>query len=109
MSVSRCVCYTVNMTTITIPKNFISNDDLVIIPRKQYESLLNLYSFKKEVVLSLSQKNRLQSARKNLKSGKFLTIKNKINLESEMEEWERAGVEDFFKSYNKSDAIYDQI
>jgi hypothetical protein len=62
------------MTTITIPKNFISNDDLVIMPRKQYESLLSLFPIKKEVILSLSQKNRLQSARKNLKSGKFLTI-----------------------------------
>jgi len=30
------------MTTITIPKNFISNDDLVIIPRKQYESFLDI-------------------------------------------------------------------
>lgn len=32
--------YTADMATITISKNFISNDDLVIIPRKQYESLL---------------------------------------------------------------------
>ncbi len=30
------------MTTITIPRNFVSNDDLVIIPRKQYESFLNI-------------------------------------------------------------------
>jgi len=30
------------MTTITIPKNFISNDDLVIIPRKQYETFLDI-------------------------------------------------------------------
>ncbi|MFA5831199.1 MAG: hypothetical protein WC878_05210 [Candidatus Paceibacterota bacterium] len=29
------------MTTITIPQNFTSNDDLVAIPRKQYESLLH--------------------------------------------------------------------
>ncbi len=28
------------MTTITIPKNLIKNDDLVILPRKFYESLL---------------------------------------------------------------------
>jgi hypothetical protein len=32
------------MTTITIPKSFISksNDDLIIIPRKQYESFLDI-------------------------------------------------------------------
>ena len=29
------------MNMLTIPKNFISNDDLVIIPRKQYESFLD--------------------------------------------------------------------
>ena len=27
------------MATITIPKNLIKNDDLVIIPRKEYESM----------------------------------------------------------------------
>lgn len=27
------------MNTITIPKNLIKNDDLVIIPRKEYESM----------------------------------------------------------------------
>jgi hypothetical protein len=31
------------MTTITIPKSFMpNNDDLVIIPRKQYESFLDV-------------------------------------------------------------------
>ena len=30
------------MTTITIPKNFISNDDLVVMPRKQYEFFLDI-------------------------------------------------------------------
>ena len=29
------------MTTITIPKNLIKKDDLVIIPRKEYEELLS--------------------------------------------------------------------
>ena len=27
------------MNTVTIPKNLIKNDDLVIIPRKEYESM----------------------------------------------------------------------
>ena len=30
------------MTTITIPKSFILNDDLVILPRKQYEIFLDI-------------------------------------------------------------------
>jgi len=28
------------MTTLTVPKNFIKNDDLILLPRKVYESLL---------------------------------------------------------------------
>lgn len=37
------------MNTLTIPKNLIQNDDLVVLPRKMYESLLRsakLYSSK---------------------------------------------------------------
>lgn len=30
------------MNMLTIPKNFILNDDFVIIPRKQYESFLDI-------------------------------------------------------------------
>ena len=30
------------MNTITIPKNLIKNDDLVILPRKEYEKVLRL-------------------------------------------------------------------
>jgi hypothetical protein len=39
------------MATITIPKNFISNDDLVVIPRKQYESLLRFQKNSEKSVL----------------------------------------------------------
>ncbi len=31
-----------SMNMLTIPKNFVSNDDLVIIPRKQYEIFLGI-------------------------------------------------------------------
>ena len=36
----RKIWYIPIMTTITIPKKFMLNNDFVIIPRKQYESLL---------------------------------------------------------------------
>ena len=36
------MCYTANMTTITIPKNFISDEELIAIPRKEYENLLRV-------------------------------------------------------------------
>jgi len=34
------------MTTLTISKNFIKNDDLILLPKKAYESLLHLASKK---------------------------------------------------------------
>ena len=65
------------MTTITIPQKLIK-DDLVIIPRKEYEKLLKSYleqsKKQKEVILTSSQKDRLKKARKNLTQGKFLTL-----------------------------------
>ena len=63
------------MATITIPKKLIKNDDLIIIPRKEYEELLD-FRLKKiqEVELTPIQKQALFQARKNLSKGKFLTI-----------------------------------
>ena len=63
------------MNTITIPRNLVKNDDLVIIPRLEYQSLLK----SKEV-------NKGQESL-----------------------WQDAAKSKFVKSYNKSDAIYDQI
>lgn len=61
------------MTTITIPTNLTNKSNLVAIPYEEYKRFLS-FSSKKEVVLSLSQKNRLKNARKNLSAGKFLTF-----------------------------------
>ena len=36
------------MNTLTIPKNLIQNDDLVVLPRKLYESLLRLNNSKND-------------------------------------------------------------
>ena len=63
------------MTTITIPTNLISEKDLMVIPRLQYEKILN-----------------------------YLKITNEHeNI------WMNASKDKFLKSYNKSDAVYDQI
>ena len=62
------------MNTLTIPRNLIKNDDLVILPRKEYERLLSTAFLNKEVVLTLPQKKRLYSARENLSAGKSLTF-----------------------------------
>lgn len=62
------------MNTITIPKKLIKNDDLVVLPRKEYEKLLSTSLLKKEVILTQPQIKRLQSARHNLSVGKSLTF-----------------------------------
>ena len=49
-------------------------NNLIAIPHKEYERLLSFSLPKKEIFLNSSQKDRLESARKNLKSGKFLTF-----------------------------------
>ena len=65
------------MATITIPKNLIKNDDLVIIPRKEYEEF---YQWKETAKLfktftpTVAQKRDLARARKNRAQGNFLTI-----------------------------------
>lgn len=63
------------MNVLTIPKNLIKNDDLVIIPRKEYQDFLEFRLKKmKEVELTVRQKRAITQARKNLSKGKFLTI-----------------------------------
>jgi len=60
------------MNTITIPKNLIKNDDLIILPRKEYEALVGLKQFK-EFVPTVALKKALVRAEKNFSSGKTLS------------------------------------
>ena len=65
------------MATITIPKNLIKNDDLVIIPRKEYEEF---YQWKetaklfKTFIPTVAQKRDLKKAREDYKQKKYLTL-----------------------------------
>ena len=61
------------MNTITIPKNLAKKDDLVVIPRREYEALLALRQVR-EFVPTAAQKRALLQARKNRKEGRYLTI-----------------------------------
>lgn len=63
------------MNTITIPKNLIKNDDLVIVPRKEYENLLSRQKMIPVARLSLSEKKLLEKARKEMDRGEYLTLK----------------------------------
>ena len=60
------------MQTITIPRQLANQDDLVIVPRKEYEALLELREFK-EFIPTAAQKKALANAEKNLKQKKTLS------------------------------------
>jgi len=66
------------MTTITIPKTLAKKDDLVVLPRKEYESLLELKAVK-EFTPTLSQKKALVRAEANVKKGKTLSYNELIH------------------------------
>lgn len=58
---------------ITLPKNFKSGQELVIIPREEYEALMTLkkvYEFQP----TPTQKRVLEKARKNRQKGEVLTL-----------------------------------
>lgn len=61
------------MGTITIPKKLIKGDDLVVVPRREYEALLELKKIR-EFVPTIAQKKSLLQARKNRKEGNYFTI-----------------------------------
>ena len=76
------------MATITIPKKLIKNNDLIIIPRKEYEELVVwrevIKSFK-NFTPTFAQKRDLKKARGEYKKGKYLTInelKCKLGIKS---------------------------
>lgn len=62
------------MATITIPKSLIKGDDLVIIPRKEYEEFLELRKIVPLVKLTPSEKRDLKQARKEYARGEYITL-----------------------------------
>lgn len=60
------------MSTITIPKKLAARDDLIVIPRKEYEALLALKKLK-EFTPTLTQKKALQRAERNFLNRKTLS------------------------------------
>ncbi len=60
------------MNTITIPKKIASRDDLIVIPRREYEALLESRKFK-EFSPTGVQKKALARAEQNFRKGKTLS------------------------------------
>ena len=66
---------------LTIPKNFVSNDDLVIIPRKQYEIFLDIgKQWKKRLFEERDTDNAIAIYKKERKQGKLNVLKSLSNL-----------------------------
>ncbi|OHA89529.1 MAG: hypothetical protein A3C70_02670 [Candidatus Zambryskibacteria bacterium RIFCSPHIGHO2_02_FULL_43_14] len=66
---------------LTIPKNVISNDDLVIIPRKQYESFLDLDKrWKKRLFEESDTDEAIKVYKKEKKQGKLKILKSFASL-----------------------------
>jgi len=61
------------MNIITVPKKLANKDDLVILPRKEYEALIELKKIR-EFTPTAAQKKSLVRARVNRKAGSYLTI-----------------------------------
>ena len=60
------------MNTIVIPQKLSKKDDLIVVPRKEYEDLLELKKIK-EFIPTPAQKRALLRAENNLKQGKTLS------------------------------------
>ena len=61
------------MSTITIPKKLAREDDLIVIPRREYEALVRLKKTK-EFVPTIAQKRALVRAESNLWRGNTLSF-----------------------------------
>jgi len=72
------------MVILTIPKKLAKKDDLVVIPKREYEALLELKKIR-EFTPTATQKRALARARKEYKAGKYLTfneLKQKLGIKS---------------------------
>ena len=60
------------MNTLTMPKKLAQKDDLIVIPRKEYEALLGFKKIR-EFTPTAAQKRALVRAENNLRKGKSLS------------------------------------
>ena len=71
-----------NMATITIPKNLIKNDDLVVIPRQKYKEFLNLEKIiERKIVEEADLDLAIKIYKKEKCQGKLKTIKSLVDLD----------------------------
>ena len=71
------------MRVVTIPKELSKEDDLVVIPRKEYERLLQLKNIR-EFEPTAKHKSALKRAERNLKKGKTGPVRALDDLATEI-------------------------
>lgn len=59
---------------ITLSKKLLSEGNLVVIPRKDYEEYLELKKIVPMVTATSAEKRAIQEGRKQIKSGKYLSL-----------------------------------
>ena len=59
---------------IAIPKELSKNEDLMVIPRSDYEEFLQLKKIIPLVELTPSERKAIKQAKKEIKQGKYLTL-----------------------------------
>lgn len=70
------------MNTITIPRNLIRNDDLIVLPRRRYEEFLNLEKiFEKRSAEEADTDLAIQTYKKEKQQGKLKVIKSLADLD----------------------------
>ena len=62
------------MTTITIPKKITKGEELIIIPRKEYEEYLELRKVIPLVKMTASEKRKWERAKKDYEQEKYVTL-----------------------------------
>lgn len=65
--------YDFKMETVTIPKKLIKNDDLVVIPRREYEKLFRFWNSADR--MTVREKKAVEKGFREIKQGKFITSK----------------------------------
>ena len=70
------------MNTLTIPRNLIKNDDLVVLPRRRYEEFLNLEKMiEKRSAEEADTDLAVQAYKKEKQQGKLKVIKSLADLD----------------------------
>ncbi|MBM4165548.1 MAG: hypothetical protein FJ218_01270 [Ignavibacteria bacterium] len=70
------------MNTITIPKKFIQNDELVILPRKKYEEFIALEKYAQQLRREEADTDKaIEVYKKEKRLGKLQTISSLEELE----------------------------